>query len=225
MPLGYDDLVQHLIEFLTPGLRPLPEHEPREALHEHLAESGTLLVVDLEMTGSNPQQHEVLEVACVRVSLREGLPEEASWGERVRPKHIGTAIPGALKVVGYSPKAWRGAIELEAAVARLEEMGTGTVLSGWGIGHDLSFLAEAFRRSQRPWPFAPVALDIQPIARNLLKRGDQVDRFNLGHVADRLGIGRMGEHSALADALATYDVLVKLLELHKPNASPPAPAP
>ena len=39
-----------------------------------------------------------------------------------------------------------------------------------------------------------------------------VDRFNLGHVADRLGIGRMGEHGALADAYATYDVLLKLME-------------
>jgi DNA polymerase III epsilon subunit-like protein len=32
-------------------------------------------------------------------------------------------------------------------------------------------------------------------------------------VADRLGIGRMGEHGALADAFATYDVLCKLVDL------------
>lgn len=207
--------MQHLIDFLKPGLRALPEHGPRPELDEHLAESGMLLVVDLEMTGSDPQQHEVLEAGCVRVPLRDGLPEESSWGERVRPRHIGNANPGALRVVGYSPKAWRTAIELEAAVEKIAAMGVGAVVTGWGIGHDLSFLAEAFRRTQRPWPFAPVALDIQPIARTLLRRGEQVDRFNLGHVADRLGIGRMGEHSALADAVATYDVLVKLMELHQ----------
>ena len=67
-------------------------------------------------------------------------------------------------------------------------------------------------RTERPWPFARVALDVQPLARQLLKGTGSVDRFNLGHVADRLGIGRDGEHGALADALATYDVLVKLLE-------------
>jgi DNA polymerase III epsilon subunit-like protein len=38
-----------------------------------------------------------------------------------------------------------------------------------------------------------------------------VDYYNLGHVADRLGIGRMGEHSALADAYAAYDVLTALI--------------
>jgi DNA polymerase III epsilon subunit-like protein len=75
----------------------------------------------------------------------------------------------------------------------------------------MAFLVESFRRLNRPWPFALIALDVQPIARQLLK-GGSVDRFNLGHVADRLGIGRMGEHGALADAYATYDVLVKLVE-------------
>jgi DNA polymerase III epsilon subunit-like protein len=79
----------------------------------------------------------------------------------------------------------------------------------------MAFLVETFRRLQQPWPFATVALDVQPIARALLKGGGQVDRFNLGHVADRLGIGRMGEHGALADAYATYDVLLKLLEQPK----------
>ncbi|MEO6398281.1 MAG: hypothetical protein ABIP13_07405, partial [Tepidiformaceae bacterium] len=141
-----------------------------------------------------------------------GLPEELSWGSRVRPKHIGNAIPGALKVVGYSPKAWKSAIELEAAFAKIAEIGGGAIIAGWGIGQDMAFLAESFRRVNLPWPFAPVALDIQPLARAILKGGDTVDRFNLGHVADRLGIGRMGEHGALPDAYATYDVLIKLLE-------------
>jgi DNA polymerase III epsilon subunit-like protein len=130
----------------------------------------------------------------------------------VRPKHIGNAIPGALKVVGYTPKAWKDSMELEAAIERFSELGREAVITGWGIGQDMAFLVEAMRRVGRPWPFAPVALDVQPIARHLLRDGGHVDRFNLGHVADRLGIGRMGEHGALADAYATYDVLVKLVE-------------
>lgn len=171
-----------------------------------------LLVIDLEMSGSNPQMHEVLDVGAVKARLDAGLPEEGSWGQRVRPKHIGNASPGALKVTGYSPKAWKDAIELEEAFERLAGLGEGAMITGWGIGQDMAFLAESFRRVGREWPFAPAALDVQPIARALLKGTGDVDRFNLGHVADRLGIGRMGEHTALADAFATYDVLVKLVE-------------
>ena len=73
----------------------------------------------------------------------------------------------------------------------------------------MAFLAETARRANAPWPFAAAAIDIQRIARKRLGAGE-VERFNLGHVADRLGIGRMGEHGALADACAAYDVLVAL---------------
>lgn len=171
-----------------------------------------LFVIDLEMSGSNAQTHEVLDIGGVVAELRLGLPERESWGARVRPKHIGNGELGALKVVGYSPKAWKTAIELDAAMDRMTQVGRDAVLTGWGIGQDMAFIVESLKRLNRPWPFAPVAIDVQTIARAVLTGTGDVDRFNLGHVADRLGIGRLGEHGALADAYATYDVLLKLLE-------------
>jgi DNA polymerase III epsilon subunit-like protein len=194
--------------FLAPGLVRLNGEERDPA--EMLAEALSLVVVDLEMSGPNPAQHEVLEFGGVRATLGDGFPEESSWGTKVKPRHIGNAVPGALKVVNYSPKKWQDAAQLHDAAAKLAELGQGAVITGWGIGGDLRFLTETYRRIEAPWPFAATAIDIQPIARRILKRGADVDHFNLGHVADRLGIGRMGEHSALADAYATYDVLVAL---------------
>ncbi len=208
--------MQHLLATLAAGLRRL---DPDGRLTAEPAAAGdlegiqSLFVVDLEMSGPNAQMHEILDVGGVRAALARGIPEEEAWGARVRPRHIGNAVPGALKVVGYSAKAWKQALELEEAMERFALLGRDSVIAGWGIGQDMAFLVEAFRRLQQPWPFATVALDVQPIARSLLRGNGQVDRFNLGHVADRLGIGRMGEHGALADAYATYDVLVKLLEL------------
>ena len=40
-------------------------------------------------------------------------------------------------------------------------------------------------------------------------------------IADRLGIGRMGEHGALADAYATYDILAELCARALPSPGPP----
>lgn len=199
-------LLAHGLRRISPEFALQPSPEEAAAL-----DGAALLVIDFEMSGPNPQLHEVLEVGGVRARLAPELPEERSWGGRVRPKHIGNAVPGALKVVGYSPKKWRDAVELEAAVAAVAELGHGAIVTGWGIGHDIAFLGESLRRVGIAWPFATVALDVQPVARKLLGAGE-VDRFNLGHVADRLGIGRMGEHSALADAYATYDVLAALLK-------------
>mgnify|MGYP000892868186 CR=1 FL=1 len=194
---------------LEPDGRLTPE--PGEAAD--LVGIASLFVVDLEMSGPNAQVHEILDVAGVRAALAPKLPEEEAWGGRVKPKRIGNAVPAALKVVSYSPKAWKTALDLEEAWEKFSALGRDAVITGWGIGQDMTFLVETYKRLQQPWPFAPIALDVQPIARALLKGGGTVDRFNLGHVADRLGIGRMGEHGALADAYATYDVLIKLLEL------------
>ncbi len=207
--------MDELLALLTPGLRKLtPEGQltTEPAPPETLRDAPSLLVLDLEMSGPNVQQHEVLDVGGVRADLHDGLAELEAWGARVKPKHIGNAVPAALKVVGYTPKGWRDAIDLGTAMERLAELGRDSVVTGWGMGQDMAFLAESFRRTGKPWPFALVALDVQPIARQLLRGTGHVDRFNLGHVADRLGIGRMGEHGALADAYATYDVLVKLVE-------------
>ncbi|MCC6381389.1 MAG: hypothetical protein IT304_02720 [Dehalococcoidia bacterium] len=203
-----------LREALLPGLRRLQPDgglttEPAQA--DALDAVAEILVLDLEMSGPNARMHEVLDLGGVRARLAPGFPEHDAWGSRVRPRHIGNAVPGALKVVGYSPRAWKDAIELEQAIGRFARLAPGAAVAGWGIGQDVAFLVESFRRVGVPWPFAPVALDVQPIARGLLGGRGQVDHFNLGHVADRLGIGRLGEHGALADAYAAYDVLVKLI--------------
>ena len=202
------------IEVLTQGARSLgPEGEMLDPAEQPASLDGVdrLLVLDLEMSGPNPVVHEVLDIGAVVTRVSPVLPEGDSWGARVRPKRIGNADHAALKVVGYSSKAWKDAIELEAAIDRLTELGRGAAVTGWGIGQDMSFLVQTYRALEREWPFAAVAVDVQPIARHLLKGTGNVDRFNLGHVADRLGIGRDGEHGALPDALATYDVLVALM--------------
>lgn len=207
--------------FLTGLVRSRPEQE---------AEPGTdaldgvteITVFDLEMSGSNPRIHEVLEIGAVRASIEAGLPEKESYGERVRPKRIGNANPSALKVVGYAPSGWNKASDISETFPALVKLGRGSLAAGWGVSQDLAFLRELLQQFELDWPFAPYVLDVQELAKRVLHpRGKIVDRFNLGHVADRLGIGRMGEHSALADAYATYDVLLKLIERAEDMAAEP----
>ena len=205
--------METLEAFLRPGRRALAAEGtllPRSQRAEGQPPA-RLLVVDLEMSGPNPREHEVIDIGGVLADAGAGFAERGAWGARVRPLHIGAAQAGALKVAGYSPRDWRDAIPLAEAFGRIAELGRGATIAGWGIKGDMAFLAESARRTETPWPFAPEAVDVQLIARRLLGK-DEVDRFNLGHVADRLGIGRLGEHTALADAYATYDVLVKLAE-------------
>jgi hypothetical protein len=89
----------NLIELLARGLRRL------DGDGRLLADAGaiedfegvtSLFVVDLEMSGPNAQMHEVLDLAGVRAQLSGKLPEEEAWGARVKPNHIGNAVPAAL---------------------------------------------------------------------------------------------------------------------------------
>jgi len=175
--------MQYLLSTLSAGLRRLEPDgrlKPEAASAEDLHGVASLFVVDLEMSGPNAQMHEVLDVGGVRAELARGIPEEEAWGTRVKPLHIGNAVPGALKVVGYSAKNWKAALKLEEAFDRFARLGRDAVIAGWGIGQDMAFLAETFRRLDQPWPFALVALDVQPIARGLVARRRQDDRFTWG---------------------------------------------
>jgi DNA polymerase III alpha subunit (gram-positive type) len=203
------------ISTLAAGLMPA-ENGAGEHLSasELLAGTEDLFVFDFEMSGPNPRVHELLDVGGVRARMAAGLPEVSAHGQRIRPRRIGNAEPGALRVVGYSARAWKDAVEFEVAFREFVARGSGAMLTGWGVGQDIAFLRESLALLSLDWPFAPLVLDVQSLARKLLAGPESpVTRFNLGHVADRLGIGRMGEHGALADAYATYDVLLKLLEL------------
>ena len=171
--------------------------------------SEKLLMIDLEMSGPNPREHEVLDVGGVLVKSETGFPEISSWGSKVRPLHIGTGNSEALATVAYTSKKWRDSISLEEAFEEISRIGKDTIITGWGIKQDLLFLKETYRRLNEKWPFSEFAIDVQDIARKMIKR-PEIDRYNLGHVADRLNIGRMAEHSALGDAYTTYDVLTTL---------------
>ena len=173
--------------------------------------SAKLLVIDLEMSGPNPREHEVLDVGGILVKLETGFPEVSSWGSKVRPLHIGTGNLEALATVAYTSKKWSDSISLEEAFEKISRIGKDAIITGWGIKQDLLFLTETYRRLNKKWPFSEFAIDVQDIARKMVTR-PEIDRYNLGHVADRLHIGRMPEHSALGDAYTTYDVLTTLWE-------------
>src|SRR5690606_983722 len=149
-----DLMKEHLLARLAPGLRRLEDDgrvTGESAQLDVLDGHSSLFVVDLEMSGPNAQMHEVLDVGGVRARLDVAIPEEEAWGARIKPKHIGNAVPGALKVVGYTPKAWKTALDLEAAFERFATLGRDAVITGWGIGQDMAFLVETFRRLGQPW--------------------------------------------------------------------------
>jgi DNA polymerase-3 subunit epsilon len=96
-----------------------------------------------------------------------------------------------------------------AAVARVIGFGGDAVLCGHNLRFDLRFLDRELRVEGTR--FAAPVLDTLALARRLVR--PRTDGLALAELADFLGLGHRPEHRALADARATADLLVHLLEL------------
>jgi DNA polymerase-3 subunit epsilon len=165
-----------------------------------------LAVVDVETTGWLPEQAELTEIGCVRLS---GGHVTGEFATLIRP---GTAIPADITLltgitddmVGRAPLA-------SAALPAFLAFAKGCVLVAHNAPFDLSFLTAACAANAIRWPPAAV-IDTAVLARLLLGPEDVPD-CRLATLAQYFGARTTPCHRALADAKATADVLVGLLGL------------
>src|SRR5207237_1763970 len=105
---------------------------------------------------------------------------------------------------------------LEKALADLRTLADGCLLVGWATHHDLAFLNVAAARLGME-PFFPEGyVELQNWAQ---RRFGLHNTPGLQRIADQLKIVRDEEHSALEDALVTYEVF-RMLWRYGPEELP-----
>jgi ATP-dependent DNA helicase DinG len=159
----------------------------------------TVIALDIETTGLNPEQDEVIEIGLVRY---HGDREEARWSSFVHP---GCRIPPAItQLTGINDAMVSGAPKFREVLPLVREfVGQGTVL-----GHNIAFDL-AFFRSSRIFRDLD-CIDTLELASALLPRAP---RYNLGALCAFLKIPLAATHRALDDALAAYGLYQRLMEL------------
>lgn len=169
-------------------------------------------VIDLETTGLNPHQHEIIEIGLVLTqSPAFKIEQECEW--KVRPERLKSADPKALEIAGYDPKLWQKAVSLQEAMQELSEMTENAIMVAHNISFDWNFLQEAFLQTGVPDKMHYHRLDLLSMAYARLFCTGQVQRYNLESLAAYFGVplDRTHRHGALEDARATYEIFVKLL--------------
>jgi DNA polymerase-3 subunit epsilon len=161
-----------------------------------------LAFLDCEMTGGDPERHEIIEIGCMRSRLPH-LTNLAELGAKVAPRTMRGSIQGSVRVAHYSPQQWKGAIDIELALQQLGEFAEGCLLVGWATHHDLLFLNSSARRVGIEPFFGDGYIELQDWAQ---ARFRLAKKPGLQRIADQLKIVRDQEHSALEDALVTYEV-------------------
>lgn len=163
--------------------------------------------IDLEMTGLESAKHEIIEIGLVKASQPD-LEIMEKWDIKVIPEHLENADPDALKVAQYSKDKWVDAVGLQQAITILARKVEKTILAGWNVATDYSFLDMAFHKTGIPLNFYKHILDVNSFAKAKLDLDWGVG--GLSTISKNLGVSRENEHTALCDAMATYEVYKKI---------------
>ncbi|MGI8983783.1 MAG: DEDD exonuclease domain-containing protein [Acidimicrobiales bacterium] len=164
----------------------------------------TFCVLDLETTGAAPPQCAITEVGAVKLRGGECL---GTFQTLVNP---GVGIPREIAfLTGITEAMVLPAPRISEVLPSFLEFLGSAVIVGHNVRFDLRFLQSALVQSGRA-PLANRWVDTCALARRLVR--DEVPNCQLGTLAERLRLPHQPTHRALADALATGDLLHTLLE-------------
>jgi DNA polymerase III epsilon subunit family exonuclease len=162
------------------------------------------VVVDVETTGWTPGTAQITEIGAVRI---RGGKLKGQFTSLVNP---GGPIPGRVtELTGITDTMVAAAPPLDRVLPAFLAFASGGVLTAHNAPFDIAFLTAACRACGLPWPQLPV-VDTVDLARRVLGE-DEVPNCKLATLAEYFGARTTPSHRALADALATADVLTALL--------------
>ncbi len=170
-----------------------------------------LAFIDLETTGLDVIDHEIIEIGCVITDPQLKVIEE--FVLKIKPEHLEYADPVAMKINHYDEELWIDAYKLKDALKIFAEKVKDTIMVGQNVSFDVSFLETAFSKCKMKNPMHYHRLDTISIA--WAKFHDDIDfeHFSLREMCLRFGIENTGPHTGLGDARATYELYKKLMSL------------
>ncbi len=164
----------------------------------------TFCVVDLETTGLSPSECSITEIGAVMFRGGECL---GTFQSLVDP---GSAVPPSITVLtGITSAMLVDAPRIAEVLPSFLEFLGDAVVVGHNVRFDLSFLDAALGDSGRP-RLSNRSIDTCGLARRLIR--EEVPDCRLGTLATQLRLEHQPSHRALADALATGDLLHLLIE-------------
>lgn len=173
------------------------------------------IFVDLETTGLDEDQHEIIEIGWRLV----GPDARTIFRERqakIYPMYPERITPHTREVNGFSEETWRKeAVSLKDELQIFLAHSYEAILSGQGLHFEEKFLRKAMKEMdlQPNWHYQHA--DTQKIAQPLYMLG-KIKSPSLHDVAPYFGLSEQPKpHRALADAQLSHEVYLKFLDLFK----------
>ena len=194
------------------------------------------LVLDLEMTGPEPDYNEIIQIGAVLFD--DNWVERGQYLTNVYPENKEAFSSSSEKIHNLSltdlddaPMIYDVLPELEEWICEKLDLRVpkgqldrtpflrDVIICGQSVINDINFLKEAYRYEKLKWPYSRVLLDLHTLAyftfRVLKANGRRVpDRLSLTAIASHFGFAREdGFHNALEDAVLTAQCLKEVFKL------------
>lgn len=173
------------------------------------------VALDIETTGLDSTFNEIIEIGGVLFSYDKKKKEykiEKTFEFKIKPEHIENANKIALKVNGYKPHLWVDALNAHAVLKKVAKLVKGRVMVAHNAPFDFNFLNESFKKYKIKNTLHYHVLDTISIGFLFLKNTDAT-RLSLAYLCDYFNIENKKAHTALSDAMATYELFVKLMSI------------
>jgi len=166
---------------------------------------GDFVVFDIETTGLKARFHEIIELACVKVS--EGKIVER-FSEFIKPEFpIDAHI---TELTGITNEMVSNADRVENVLKRFLEFAKGSVLVAHNANFDVGFLKKYSEKYKLRFDFC--YMDTLGLSRKLVTN---IKRHRLDRVAKALGISFEGHHRAINDAEVTAKIFLVFVDTLK----------
>jgi len=167
-------------------------------------DAGKVVVFDVESTGTNPEEDDVIQMAAIRLNP-DGTEKERFERFLIPSKPVGDSE----KVHGFSDAylAEHGMEPVIALEAFLDFV-SGCTIVGHNVRFDMTITAANLKRHSISRPFENLWYDTLDLSRRFLTK---LENHKLSTVAADLKV-YTPSHNAMDDILATAGVLIKLTE-------------
>lgn len=192
---------------------PIPKGEYPDPIEKRKADFDSFVAFDFETTGKSPGTDAIIEVGAIRV-VNGRIVESADFTFREFVKPFKKGLSAAItELTGITKDNLKDARQMWEVIPDFMRFVGDDIMVGYNsVGFDVKFLSRAGRYSNEI--YTNKHFDVLRYAKDQKDSiGYTGSNFKLASVAEFLGIENPEAHRALADAITTARIYLKLKEM------------
>lgn len=179
-----------------------------------------LLLIDTELTGLNPDRHEIIQLAAVLLD-KKTLKEKKSFSLYIKPQKWANRDPESMAINNIPFVDLKNAPSLRQGIEKFAKFANpkNVILSFYGGIADMVFMQKAYKQIKKPFPFDYHYFNLWPFfyaylaAQNGLRNKTKHAGFTLDDLMDKYAIKISGSrHDALYDCRAEAEILRRIMK-------------